>query len=222
MNGFKTVDGVATSEYDEKGSRFISFVAHVESEEEAIVFRRGIREQIPEASHYVSAYIIDAGNVMHYSDAKEPHGTAGLPVFTVIEKLGLRDVVCVVARIFGGTLLGRGGLMRAYTKAAQMACAKARIVSKRPCRDVLVSIPYPLYEMVAKRIGETVGVQLLSSSFADDVTLELRVRSELCDTVCSRLSDLCNGAAELVVGDESLCYVDEDVEEQSDDQSPTT
>ncbi len=209
VNAFRTVDGTSEAEHEEKGSRFLSYLTHVTSEEEAIAFRRSIREAIPEASHYVSAYIIDEGNVMRYSDAKEPHGTAGMPVFTVIEKLGLRDVVCVVARIFGGTLLGRGGLMRAYTKAAQMACDNARFVRKAPCRDVLVSVPYPLYESVSKRLGDMEGVTVTGTSFADDVTMELLVLSEHVEAVCESISDICCGAAEIVTGDEQLRLVGE-------------
>ncbi len=207
MYPFRTVEGVSSAEYTEKGSRFISFLAHVESEDEAIAFRKSIKERIPQASHYVSAYIINTNNIMHYSDAKEPHGTAGMPVFTVIDKLGLRDVVCVVARIFGGTLLGRGGLMRAYTRAAQMACEAATIVQKAPCSQVLAAVPYSMYESVLKLVESFEGAKLQDTIFADDITLDMLIKSEFVNTLCKDIEDLCNGNADIVVGSETIASI---------------
>ncbi len=207
MRPFRTVAGVSKAEYEIKNSRFYSFLTHVESEEAAIDYRHSIREIVPDARHYVSAYIIDKGDIMRYSDAKEPHGTAGFPVFSVIDGLGLRDVVCVVARIFGGTLLGRGGLMRAYSKAAQMACESACIVQNAPCRELLASIPYSLYEAISKRLNETSDVIELDASFAGDVTLEVVVLSERVKTVEKLIMDMCDGRAEILLGDESLRQV---------------
>ena len=177
----------------------MSHVTHVTTEQEAIEFRHGIREAIPEASHYVSAYSLRQDNYMHFSDAKEPSGTAGMPVLTVIQHLELKDVVCVVARIFGGTLLGRGGLVRAYTKAAQLAFAQAHIVTMAPCCDVLVSVEYSAYEQLLHML-EKQDVQVSESTFGSDVTVQIRVLAEHCDDVCESIRNLCNGRAEIMVG----------------------
>lgn len=208
INPYKTVDGPATAEIEVKRSRFISHVTHVVSEDEAIAFRHGIREAIPEASHYVSAYVLREDNLVRFSDAKEPSGTAGMPVLNVIQHLELKDVVCVVARIFGGTLLGRGGLIRAYTKAAQLAFERAHIVTMAPCRDVLASVGYPLYERLAHML-EAEGVQVTDSSFADDVTVQMRVLSEDVGPLVESISDLCSGRVEFLIGDEVFGMVDD-------------
>ena len=167
MRAYRTIRGTWVAEFEEKKSRFIGHATHVESEEEAISFRHGIRERIPEASHYVSAYTIHDPFLEHYSDAKEPHGTAGPPVLQVIKSLELEDVVCVVARIFGGTLLGRGGLMRAYTKAAQLAFAEAEVVLCAPCRDTMASLEYPLYEQAVNDM-----FRLTSTAYAPWIILQ--------------------------------------------------
>ncbi|MBR2522278.1 MAG: YigZ family protein [Coriobacteriales bacterium] len=209
LKPLRTVEAgaIATSEFEDRKSVFYGHIAHVESEREAIELRHSVMAQIPEASHYISAYIIREPALEHYSDAKEPHGTAGLPVLNVLKSHGLEDVACVVARVFGGTLLGKGGLMRAYTKAAQLAVAEARIVVGTPCNDLLVSIEYPLYEPLRAQL-EGWGVQVLSESFAEAVTLELRVAAAECELICERVRNLSSGRAEVVVGPEELAFLE--------------
>lgn len=199
INSYNTVEGLATAELEVKRSRFLSHVTHVTTEQEAIEFRHGIRDTIPDANHYVSAYSLRQNNYMHFSDAKEPSGTAGMPVLTVIQHLELKDVVCVVARIFGGTLLGRGGLMRAYTKAAQLAFAQAHIVTMAPCCDVLVSVEYSIYEQLL-HMFEKQNIQVNESTFGSDVTMQIRVLAAYCDDVCDNIRNLCNGRVEIITG----------------------
>ena len=115
MKSYKTIVGTAQAEYEEKKSRFIGQVAHVETEEEAVAFLDGIRSANPMARHNVYAYVLRADNRVRYSDDGEPARTSGLPTLDVIEHAGLKDVICVTTRYFGGTLLGTGGLVRAYT-----------------------------------------------------------------------------------------------------------
>jgi len=107
--------GVYTLE--EKRSRFLAYCAPAASEEEARQVIERIRVEHKGASHHVYAYSLPC-NTIRFSDDGEPQGTAGLPVLAVFQKTGVVDFVCVVTRYFGGTLLGAGGLVRAYTKAA--------------------------------------------------------------------------------------------------------
>ncbi|MCR5845122.1 MAG: YigZ family protein [bacterium] len=209
LKPLRTVEAgtVAISEFEDRKSVFYGHVAHVESESEAIELRHSVMEQVPEARHYVSAYILREPALEHYSDAKEPHGTAGLPVLNVLKGHELEDVVCVVARVFGGTLLGKGGLMRAYTKAAQLAVAEAHIVVRVPCNDIEVSIEYPAYEPLRAQL-EGWGVQVLETIFTDIVTLELRVAASECELVCARIHELSNGRALIGVGAEKLAFLD--------------
>lgn len=203
MRPYTTVEGVSTSEFEDRNSRFFGHVAPASCEEEAVEFRHSIMAAIPEASHYVSAYVFHDPAYEHYSDAKEPHGTAGLPVLNVIKGHGVEDVVCVVARIFGGTLLGRGGLMRAYTKAAQMAFETAQLVEVAPCCDTLASFAYPLYEQVKAALVAQ-GAHIIGTDFADDVTVQYRTLEPAAPVVAAALTELCNGRIELFCDEPAL------------------
>ena len=148
MDSYRTIEGTASAEYEEKKSRFIGQVAHVETEEQAVAFLDGVRAANPMARHNVYAYVLRANNRTRYSDDGEPARTSGLPTLSVIEHAGLKDVICVTTRYFGGTLLGTGGLVRAYAKAAQDAFAAARTVVYAECVDLTVSVDYSLYDQV--------------------------------------------------------------------------
>ena len=203
MEPYTTIDGGATGEYEEKKSRFIAQVQHVQTEDEALAFLARIRAENPMARHNVYAYVLRENNRVRYSDDGEPQKTAGLPTLSVIDHRGLKDVICVVTRYFGGTLLGTGGLVRAYTKATQEAFDAARLVTFAPCRDIVACIDYPRYETV-QHFLERRGVQVLNTEFARDVTMGLRVRTEEADDLAAALVDLTHGAAEILVGDESF------------------
>ena len=203
MEPYNTIEGAAIGEYEEKKSRFIASVQHVETEEEALAFLARIRAENPMARHNVYAYVLRENNRVRYSDDGEPQKTAGIPVLSVIEHRGLKDVICVVTRYFGGTLLGTGGLVRAYTKATQEAFEAATEVTFAPCRDVVLCIGYPLYDQVSHFLGER-GVQVLATDFAADVTLELRVRTEDAAELEAALTNLTNGSADILVGDEAF------------------
>ena len=203
MESYKTIEGSAQAEYEEKKSRFIGQVAHVETENEAISFLDAVRTANPMARHNVYAYVLRANNRVRYSDDGEPARTSGLPTLSVIEHAELKDVICVTTRYFGGTLLGTGGLVRAYTKAAQDAFAAARVVTFASCRDIVVSIDYPLYDQVSHWL-ESQGVQVVDTTFAADVTVEIRVLASEAEGVAAALTELTHGSAVLLVGDESF------------------
>ena len=174
MQSYKTIQGTAQAEYEEKKSRFIGQVAHVETEDEAVAFLNSVRAANPQARHNVYAYDLRAGNRVRYSDDGEPARTSGMPTLEVIQHAELKDVICVTTRYFGGTLLGTGGLVRAYTKAAQDAFAAARVVTFAECVDLTVSIDYPLYDQLSHWLSDQ-GIQVLSTDFAGDVAIEVRV-----------------------------------------------
>ena len=206
MEPYTTIDGTAQAEYEEKKSRFIGQVAHVETEEEAVAFLNGVRAANPMARHNVYAYVLREGNRVRYSDDGEPARTSGLPTLSVIEHAGLKDVICVTTRYFGGTLLGTGGLVRAYTKAAQDAFAAAQVVTFAACRDVMISIDYPLYDQVNHWLG-TQGVQVLDTAFAADVTIEVRVLASEADGVIAAITELTHGSAVTLAGDEAFAPI---------------
>ena len=126
-------------------SKFIGYSKPVDTEEEAIDFIEKIKKKHRDATHNVPAYVIGYNNgIQRYSDDGEPSGTAGIPVLEVIKKEDLRNVVVVVTRYFGGTKLGAGGLVRAYTRGAKIALDAGKIVIKRPYKLYSIKIEYPL------------------------------------------------------------------------------
>lgn len=200
MEAYKTIEGTASAEYEEKKSRFIAQVAHVETEDEAVAFLNGVRAANPMARHNVYAYVLRAGNRVRYSDDGEPARTSGLPTLSVIEHAELKDVICVTTRYFGGTLLGTGGLVRAYTKAAQDAFAQARVVTYDECVDLMISVGYALYDQLNHWLAGQ-GYQVLGTDFGGDVAVEVRIRAAEQHAVQVAVSELTNGAAELLASD---------------------
>ncbi|MBQ9042121.1 MAG: YigZ family protein [Eggerthellaceae bacterium] len=202
MESYRTIQGEAQAEYEEKKSRFIGQVAHVETEEEAVAFLSGVRAANPQARHNVYAYELRAGNRVRYSDDGEPARTSGLPTLEVIQHAELKDVICVTTRYFGGTLLGTGGLVRAYTKAAQDAFAAAQIVTFAECVDLTISVDYPLYDQLNHWLGEQ-GIQVLGTDFAGDVAVEVRVLATEADAVQAAITELTHAAAEILASNPS-------------------
>ena len=171
-----SVENEATAEIVEKKSRFIANIRHVESEAEAMQFVDKIRKEHYNARHNVYAYIL-AGGIKKYTDDGEPSKTAGLPILEMLEKQGITDVVCVVTRYFGGTLLGTGGLVRAYTEGAKIAVAAAGIKTMAESADVLVCCDYGLYGKIEHFINEH-KILVVSSDFGADVSVTVRLRTE--------------------------------------------
>ncbi len=202
MESYRTIQGEAQAEYEEKKSRFIGQVAHVETEEEAVAFLNGVRSAHPQARHNVYAYELRAGNRVRYSDDGEPARTSGLPTLEVIQHAELKDVICVTTRYFGGTLLGTGGLVRAYTKAAQDAFTAAQVVTFAECVDLTISVDYPLYDQLNHWLGEQ-GIQVLDTDFAGDVAVEVRVLAAEADAVQAAVIELTHAAAEILASDPS-------------------
>ncbi|MBR0027925.1 MAG: YigZ family protein, partial [Clostridia bacterium] len=108
---YKTVKEQSESLLIEKKSKFIANVKPVDNEQDALDFLAEMRSKYSDATHNVYAYVIDENNIYRYSDDGEPSGTAGMPVLDAIRKSGIVDVIVVVTRYFGGTLLGTGGLV---------------------------------------------------------------------------------------------------------------
>lgn len=156
--------------FEEKRSKFIGRLWRVESAEEAVAKLKEMREAEWDASHHCWAYLVREGNLMRYSDDGEPQGTAGQPILEVLRHRGLTNACCVVTRYFGGVLLGTGGLVRAYTKGAQVALEAAGVMRMSMFSVVLIACPYNLLELVQRLLPEhecTVG----ETEYGADVTL---------------------------------------------------
>lgn len=156
-------------------SRFIAALAPAATVAAARAFIDRIRAEFPDASHHVPAYLVGTGQTVtaHCSDDGEPGGTAGRPALAVLQGSGLGDVVVVVTRYFGGTLLGTGGLVRAYTEAVQAVVAATPRARKVPGQILLLALPYNLLERLRLLVARTGGV-LLEESFGADITATLQ------------------------------------------------
>ena len=181
-------------------SRFIASLSPAFSVEEARAFQKSIRQRFPDATHHVPAFVIGHGNsvITHCSDDGEPSGTAGRPALAVLQGSGLGDAAVVVTRYFGGTLLGTGGLVKAYGDAVREVLKLVRRAVKVPTTTIGLQLPYALFEQV-QRLAAAHGGEQLESQFLADVTLVLRFRDEQLDAFLRQLSNLSAGQIQPVV-----------------------
>jgi uncharacterized YigZ family protein len=192
-------------------SRFIATLAPAFSVEEAREFIARIKKEFADASHNVPAYIIGGGNTVteYFSDDGEPSGTAGKPALAVLRGSGLGDVAVVVTRYFGGTLLGTGGLVKAYTESAQMvvnAVGRGRRVS---VHVAMAAIPYNLLERVRLLVPRQQG-EILDEEFAEDITMTMQFPVDSFETFQSELRELSAGKlkAEVIDSKEAIFKVE--------------
>ena len=200
VTSYNTIEGRARAEIVEKKSRFIATISHVETEGEALAFLEEIRAEHRMARHNVYAYVLREGGRVRYSDDGEPQKTAGMPTLEAVQHAGLTDVAVVVTRYFGGILLGTGGLVRAYTQATQAGIAAAHVVTVSRCVDVMVEVPYSLYEQ-ACRLGASSGANLIESDFAAEVALTFRLLDGTQEPFKAALVELTRGGCPIVEGD---------------------
>jgi uncharacterized YigZ family protein len=151
-------------------SRFITTVAPATSVDEAKAILHAVRAEMPDANHHVYAFRVGHGNsvIEGMSDDGEPSGTSGPPVLAVLRGTGLGDVLVVVTRYFGGTKLGTGGLVRAYSDAARLGLESTPTTLKIPKKLLGVEAPYPLYEQI-KRLVEAYHGTIEDQTFAENV-----------------------------------------------------
>lgn len=175
-------------------SRFIATLAPVANPDEARNFIARIRGEHPDATHNVPAYIIGGGNSFadYCSDDGEPSGTAGRPALAVLRGSGLGEVAVVVTRYFGGTLLGKGGLVRAYTTSTQMAVNAVRRARRQQVHVAMLAAPYNLLERIRRLVNKYQG-DILDESFAAEVTMTIRYPVEHAQQFQADLSELSAG-----------------------------
>ncbi len=194
-------DEVFSGELTDRKSRFIASFVHAETEEEVRSFIAAEKKKYYDARHHVSAYVLrgkeGAPDTVHSSDDGEPSGTAGKPVLDVISGAELKDVVMVVTRYFGGTLLGTGGLVRAYGGAAAEALKNAAVVEMRPAVLFDTVFDYPL-EGKVRRLAEAEGALLQDTEYTERVRFYLRVGEERSDPFFRTLTEGTQGQIEIV------------------------
>lgn len=156
-------------------SRFITTLAPAFSIDEARAFMAKIKKEFADATHNVPVYIIGGGNTVteYFSDDGEPRGTAGKPALTVLRGSGLGDAALVIIRYFGGTLLGTGGLVKAYTESAQSVVNAVERGQRVPVHVAMMAIPYNLLERLRLLVSKHQG-KVLGEDYAGDITVTLQ------------------------------------------------
>lgn len=197
-----TVMGRTESEKVIERSKFLTYSAHVENEEEARAFVAEIRSKHSLATHVCYAFIADkVGNLQRFSDDGEPQGTAGVPILEVLKNKKLFETAVAVVRYFGGIKLGAGGLVRAYSSSAAENLDGADIRALEMCQEQFLSVDYSGIDSVQKYIS-THPCSLLSSDYGAKVTFQVAVKKADADEFVSGLIDYMQGRVEVTAGDE--------------------
>ena len=197
-----------SGEIEEKKSRFIADIIPVHAEEEALAFIAAAKKKYWDARHNCFAYIIgERGQLKRCSDDGEPQGTAGRPMLDVLEGENLTDVVCVVTRYFGGTLLGTGGLVRAYSGAVREGLKNCRVLTRK--QGILLSIrtDYTDLGKIQYLLGQN-NIPTMDSVYADTVELKVVVEESRSAFLKEALREA-TSARVLFAGEENVVFADD-------------
>ncbi|MBM6829192.1 YigZ family protein [Anaerotignum lactatifermentans] len=193
LKKYKTILAQAEAEIVEKKSRFIATVRPVKTEEEARAFIDELKKKYWDATHNVFAYQLGERNeIQRFSDDGEPQGTAGMPVLNVLKGEDVKDTAIVVTRYFGGTLLGTGGLVRAYGKAAKEGLLAAGIAELVLYRRYHVTVDYTDSGKVQYEILQD-GHVLYDTVYTDKVEFVVLAESEAGDAFEKKMLDIMKG-----------------------------
>ncbi|MDE6388781.1 MAG: YigZ family protein [Lachnospiraceae bacterium] len=198
---YKIIEYGGTAEIEEKKSRFIAHVAAAGTEEEALAFIEATKKQFWDARHNCYAYLLgEQGQMMRFSDDGEPTGTAGRPILEVLTGSGIRNVVVIVTRYFGGTLLGTGGLVRAYTKAAQAGIAASDVRQMSYGYGLTIVTDYNGIGKIQYLIGQR-GILAEETDYAEQVTVRITVPYEDKDAVIKEITEATAGRAGITLAE---------------------
>ncbi len=203
MEEYKTIGRESRSEFTVKRSKFISSAKPVETPDEAEEFIRSVRAEHFDAKHNVFAYRT-LGGAQKCSDDGEPQGTGGVPVLNAVIKSGAVNAAVVVTRYFGGVLLGAGGLIRAYSRAASDALSKAGIITMEPCIFAQTHCSYGEYKTVSRLIL-LCGAQEDGTFYTDKVTVKFHIKSVMFQEFQKKLADMTGGQRSASVLKEGFC-----------------
>ncbi len=201
MKEYKTIIEPGTGEIIEKKSRFIGYVRHTESEEEALAFVNEIRKKHYDARHNCFAYCVDGEQqTQRFSDDGEPGGTAGKPILEVIKGNELCDVCIVVTRYFGGTLLGTGGLVRAYTDASKACIENTQVITKRRMIPMTLHTNYTDFGKIQYLLASA-EIPIIESEYGEDVCVHVEITVDDADKVKRKLIEVTAARIEIDEGE---------------------
>lgn len=192
MESYTTIQKHAEFEYEDRKSVFIGEASPVSSEQEALDFISYVKKKYPDAKHHVYAYVLRENSIMRFSDDREPQGTAGMPVLDAIRKNKCTDTVIVVTRYFGGTLLGTGGLVKAYTSAATGALHTANIITYDIYTTLKITVSYSDYQKITPTLSDY-SFRCDDTKYADSVVLFGKIIKKDVDAFLSQLTEITSG-----------------------------
>lgn len=201
MEKILTLSKKGTSRLVEKKSVFMGHAAPVRDEQDALGFIDEVRKSMPDAGHHTFAYRIGKNNeIQRANDGGEPSGTAGRPMLEIIKQENLQDTLVVVTRYFGGVLLGTGGLIRAYGKAAHEAMLDAVIMEKIDGQKIALYLDYHNLGKVQNFL-EQAHIFVENILYTDQVQLSCILVFDRRDEVIQKIRDLCHGEVEVSLGE---------------------
>ncbi len=202
MESYITIKNPSHFEYEDRKSVFIGMAMPVSTEADAIAFIDSVKKRYPDARHHVYAYVLRENSAMRFTDDREPQGTAGMPVLDIIRKNGCTDVVIVVTRYFGGTLLGTGGLVRAYTSAALGALEAAEIIRYDIYTTLEIAVNYSDYGRITSILSDR-GFRIEDTSYDTGVRVSGRIIKSEVEGLKSAITEATAGRAEMeIIGEE--------------------
>lgn len=197
LRAFRTLAKPAETETVIKKSRFIGCASPTPDEEAALSFLKSVKAAHPLASHHCHAYVLGAnGAATRFSDDGEPSGTAGKPILEVLKNQDITNACVVVVRYFGGTLLGRGGLVRAYSGACAAAVSLSGIATEEPSGIIQADLPYALWDKVQFAM-KSLPVQVGEAAYSEHVSFDFLVRLKDLDAVMNALTDATEGRIQM-------------------------
>ncbi|NLN70782.1 MAG: DUF1949 domain-containing protein [Chloroflexi bacterium] len=191
------------SKFIDRNSHFITNAAPAFSVQEAQDFIACIRKKYPDASHHVPLYLIGHGNatIAHCSDDGEPAGTAGRPALAVLRGSGLGDIVVVITRYFGGTKLGTGGLVRAYSDSIRLMLEEIPLAKKVATTTIMFVVSYAHFEQSKLMVSNHDGL-IIDQIFGADVTMTVRLLNKHLSSFKDRMANLTLGDVEFITIEE--------------------
>lgn len=205
MESYVTVLNHGVYEYEDRKSIFIGEAFPVTTEAEALACIDSVKKRYPDARHHVYAYVLRENSIMRFTDDHEPQGTAGMPVLDAIRKNGCTDIVVVVTRYFGGTLLGTGGLVKAYTSAAVGALDAAKVITYDIYTSLTIDVSYSDFQKFAPIFAE-LEFRTEDTRYTDKVLISGTIRKSNLDELIDKLVQSSAGRAKIDIIDEKFDF----------------
>ena len=206
MDKYTSIERYAEFEYEDRKSVFIGEAAPVATENEALAFIASVKKKYPDARHHVYAYVLRENSLMRFSDDREPQGTAGMPVLDAIRKNGCTDTVIVVTRYFGGTLLGTGGLVRAYSSAANGALKSGNIITYDVYASLKIAVSYSDYQKLQPLFSDY-GFSVDRIVYSDQVIIFGRIIETAVDSFENKITEATSGRHKTEIIDKKFDYL---------------